>query len=396
MADAPCDLLFLGDRLLGREWTLTLRALFRGLERLGHTCRVLCCSAESDHGLPNLAECPGLARRWQRPWAIRGLELGDGSARPRLMHILTASMAEPGLEIAERWRLPYLLSVDEFPRRDARIRLSRSWCRGLIATNHELAIALNRDFDIPWPSIHRVPQGIPDPEPVARTTRTSRVPVIGAAGPLVSGSGFSTFLNAARKVVDAGVDAEFLIAGEGEDEGDLRRRAQRLRIADRLTFADEIPAGLTFWDVLDIYCQTSVSPTVGRPLTLAMASGVPSIVSNVEGLRTLVKDGETGLSVSHGDSNALARSIVELLADPARSRLLGESGRQAILRDCHPDRETERLGDLYRVIAKAGLGPLDSGLAARVGDYDAPSGLDIARAGGASGIAVAPWFGSEG
>ena len=37
-----------------------------------------------------------------------------------------------------------------------------------------------------------------------------------------------TFLAAARRVLDSGVDAEFVIAGQGEDEVDLRRRADRL------------------------------------------------------------------------------------------------------------------------------------------------------------------------
>jgi glycosyltransferase involved in cell wall biosynthesis len=396
MADVECDLLFLIDRLLGRETILSLKGLFRGLERRGHTCRVLCCSTESDHGLRDLAECPGLASRWQRPWAIRGLDLGEGSGRPRLMHVLEANMADAGLEIAERWRLPYLLCVDEFPRRDARIRSSRAWCRGLIATNPELAVALHREFEVPWPSIHRIPQGVPEPERKAKNPRTGRVPVIGAAGPLVPGSGFSTFLNAARKVVDAGVDAEFLIAGQGEDEGDLRRRAQRLRIADRLTFADEIPEGLSFWDVLDLYCQASVSPTVGRPLMLAMSRSVPAIVSDVEGIRTLVKDGETGLIVRHGDSTALAAAIIDLLGDPERSRRLGESGRQSVLRDCHPDREIERLDHLYREIVRAGLGPRESGLAAGVSGGYAPTDLEKARADGTTGVAVVPRFIAEG
>jgi glycosyltransferase involved in cell wall biosynthesis len=217
--------------------------------------------------------------------------------------------------------------------------------------------------------------------------------VVGAAGPLVSGSGFATFLNAARKVVDAGVDAEFLIAGQGEDEGDLRRRADRLRIAERLTFADEIPVGLTFWDVLDLFCETSVVPTVGRPLILAMASGVPSIATNVEGLRTLIRDQETGLMVPPGDSQALAQSIIGLLKNPERARELGANGQKRVLLDHRPDLEAERLHALYTRIAEAGLGPQDSGFASRNTAFDTESGLDAGRVIG--GI-VAPWLGSRG
>ncbi len=395
MDEIGCDVIFLAGHLKGRDEILSLRGLIERLEQLGHRSRVICPSIVSDHGFSDLAECPGLARRWQRPWSVRTLDLAAPSGRPRLLHVLSAGMAEAGLEIAEHWRLPYLLCVDEFPRRDARLRLSRNWCRGLIATSSELADALRRDYGVPGRAIRAIARSVAGSTGQARPIRSGRVPVVGAAGPLVGGSGFSTLLTAARKVIDAGVDAEFVIAGHGDDEGELRRRADRLRIAERLTFADEIPAGLTFWDVLDVYCQTSVAPTVGRPLALAMASGVPSITTDVEGLRTLVKDGETGLTIPHGDANALARSIVELLTDRERARKLGEAGQDAILGEHHPDREAGRLDEVYGSIVAAGLGPRDSGLADRIVGYEAASGVDNGREVGGFGLAAVPWLGPE-
>ena len=383
MAEDEFDLLFLADRLTGLDEIRALRGLILRLEQMGHSAEVLCLTSVADHGLGGLTECPGLGRRWQRPWAVRGLDLRDEPGNPRLMHVLSTCMAEAGLEIAERWRIPYLLCVDDFPHRDARIRLSRAWCRGLVVSNGELAEALIREFAIPRRSIHQIARGIEEPRGPASPAEVGRVPVVGAAGPLVASSGFSTFLNAARKVIDLGLDAEFLISGQGEDEGDLRRRAERLRIAERLTFADELPVGLTFWHVLDVYCQTSVVPTVGSPLLLAMASGVPSIASDVEGLRTLLEDGESGRIVPHGDAALLSRSIVDLLQDRDRARLLGESGRRRISLEHDPDREAARLDALYRQVVAAGLGPQDSGLASRITGFEGTdgraAGLDVGR-----------------
>jgi glycosyltransferase involved in cell wall biosynthesis len=382
MAVDGCEVLFLADRLAGRADLQSLRRLTDGLERLGHDSAVLCLSAPSDHGLDDLTECPALGRRWQRPWAVRGLDLGDGPGHGRLMHVLSSGMAEVALAIAERWRIPYLLDVEEFPRRDQRFRLSRAWCRGLVVPNRELAGVLAREYGVPPGSIHEVRRGVdvPSGSPRPASPGSGRVPVVGAAGPLVASSGFITFLNAARKVVDMGLDAEFLIAGQGEDEGDLRRRAERLRIAERLTFADDLPTGLSFWDVLDVYCQTSMAPTVGRPLMTAMAGGVPSIATDVDGLRSLVEPGETGLVVPHGDSSALAGSIVALLLDRERARALGEAARLAVARDNDPDRETALLDALYRSVS-AGNGRQDSGPASRIIDPLAdngrtPEGLD--------------------
>ena len=363
MVDVGCEVLFLADRLAGRSTIQTLRNLVDGLQGLGHDSTVLCLSAPSDHGIDDLEECPGLGRRWQRPWSVRGLDLGIDGSRARLMHVLSAKMADVALAIAERWRIPYLLGVEEFPRRDFRLRLSRAWCRGLVVGNRELAAALTRDYGVPGELMHVVAGSLTVPAPTDRLGDPGRVPVVGAAGPLVASSGFATFLAAARKVTDAGFDVEYLIAGIGEDEGDLRRKAERLRIADRLTFADDLPIGLSFWRVLDIYCQTSLVPTVGVPLRMAMAGGVPSISTDVEGLRALVEPGRTGLVVPHGDASTLAAAILELLEDPERSRQLGDAARLFGSAELDSSREVASLDALYRSVTRGEVRPsaLDDG-----------------------------------
>ncbi len=371
MAEAGSDVIFLAGRLVARDDLRGLRDLAGRLRGLGHRSRVLCLAAAPDHALPELVECPALGRRWLLSWAVKALELVEEGGRPRVLHVLGQGMAEAAIEVAERWRIPYLLAVDEFPRGHCRLRLSRKWCKGLVATDAELAEALTRDLGVPHRLIRLIPRGIGEtgrPEvPPAAIPRAPRVPVVGAAGPLVPGSGFPTFLAAAKKVIEAGIDAEFLIAGHGEDEADLRRRADRLRIADRLTFADDLAVGLTFWDVLDVYCQTSVVPTVGRSLALAMAHGVPSIASDVEGLRARVVEGLTGLLVPRGDASALALAMIALLSDREAARRIGDSGREASLGGHDPEAEARRLSEIYGKVAEASA----SGLEGRSGSDEA-------------------------
>ncbi len=351
MADVRAEIVFLAGHLVDRDEIRSHRGLADRLAGLGFATRLICASIGPDHGIANLTEWPALGQRWWLPWSSRGLAAAVGfpfaPGRPTWLHILGASLADAGLDIAERWQIPYVLSVDEFPRRDARLRLSRVWCRGLIATNPELAEALVRDYGVPAHFLWIIPRGIVEPDRPPPPINPGRVPVIGGVGPLIPGSGFATFLNAARRVVDLGYDAEFLLAGQGEGETDLRRRAERLRIADRFTFVDAKTANVTFWEVLDVYCQTSVSPTSGRSLALAQAHGVPTIASDVEGLRSLVDGQRWGLRIPHGDPGLLAQAIVSLLAAPAQARQLSEAGRAAVLGEHNPDREAARLDELY-------------------------------------------------
>ncbi|HMB04434.1 MAG TPA: glycosyltransferase family 4 protein [Isosphaeraceae bacterium] len=354
MAEPTRNVLLLAGHLGEHDDGWPIGALLERLARRGIAAQVLCVAraagARADY---RVVEDPGLGHRWWRPLAVRRLRFGEGLKRPDLIHAIHREMGPAALAIAEHWQIPYLLTIQEFLPSRGRLRLSRRWCRRLIATSRDLALDLARSLDVPAHFLSVVNQGVMDVGGGARTRKAGQVPVIGAAGALEPDSGFATFLNAARRVLDAGVDAEFMIAGAGEGEVDLRRRAKRLRIADRVTFTTHSLVGSRFWSVLDLYCQTTLVPTVGRTLAIAQSFGVPSIASDVEGLRALVAHDETGLRVTPGDSTALARTILALLADPERARSLGRRGRESVRRDFDPEAEAHGLATVYRRV----LGP---------------------------------------
>ena len=325
------------------------------LESLGVDAQVVCVEAAGDAAADvRVVESPGLAHRWRLPLAVRGLRFGERINRPDLLHVLQSRMGEAGLAVAEHWRVPYVQTVDEFVPDEGRLRVSKRWCKRLVATSRELADDLRVQLRVPVSFVEVVNPGIEAPEALAPRDARRRVAVIGTAGPLVASSGFATFLNAARRVVDAGVDAEFVIAGQGEDEVDLRRRADRLKIADRVTFAGIPVVGLRYWTVLDVFCQPSLVPSVGRTLATALAFGVPAVASDTDGLRALVSpERNNGLRVPPGESGPLARAILDLLAEPDRARALGAEGRAMILRDYRPDAEAKRLAEIYASVLDA-------------------------------------------
>lgn len=355
MAEPGRSILLLAGRLGVHDEGWSIRPFLDRLERRGMTPQVLCVEAAGDSGTDErVIECPGLARRWRLPLAVRGLRFGERLNRPDLLHVLQSRMNDAGLAIAEHVGCPTVQTIDEFLPPDGRLRLSRRWCRRLVATSRELADDLIAQLGMPAALIAVIHPGIEAPE-VGHATPPGpgrKVAVIGTAGPLVAASGFATFLTAARRVIDAGVDAEFVIAGQGEDEVDLRRRADRLKISDRVTFAGIPVVGLRFWSVLDVFCQPSTIPSVGRTLATALAFGVPSIASDIDGLRALVTHDLNGLRVPPGDSGSLAATILSLLADPARARRLGAEGRTIIRRDFHPDAEAELLSHVYRAVLR--------------------------------------------
>ncbi|MEO6808416.1 MAG: glycosyltransferase family 4 protein [Isosphaeraceae bacterium] len=353
MADAAMRVVLLAGRLTASE-AGRLRGLVDALRCKDLTIEVVCVAgAASWDGAPGVIEAPGLGSPWRRPWAVRRLASADGPGRPDLLHALGAEMDAAALALAESWRVPYVQTVEEYIPVGGRLRLSRPWCRALVATSVGLADDLARSLSVPGNWIMIVPPGIAIPEHEPAPCETGRVPVVGASAPLVSGSGLVAFLGAARRIVDSGLEAEFVIAGEGPAEADLRRVAERLGVVGRVTFATTPGDGSSFWRVLNVFCQPSRVPNTGRCLAMALAHGVPAVVSDVDGLRCWLDGVKGGRLVPPGDPVALSRAILDLLADPVGARDLGRRGRERVARDFAPDREADRLADLYRRIMEA-------------------------------------------
>ena len=111
-----------------------------------------------------------------------------------------------------------------------------------------------------------------------------------------------------------------------------REQARELGVGHRVLFLGNVPDG----KLPDVYRQASfhVLPSVDRSeafglVTLeAAASGIPSIVSDLPGVRTVVASEETGLLVPPGDVPALELALDRLFADPALTEALGAAARR--------------------------------------------------------------------
>jgi glycosyltransferase involved in cell wall biosynthesis len=342
------EVLFLAGRVGPDDHGGPITALMDRLRRRGVLARLICSSrGSSPSGDPRVLELPGLERRWFRMAAIRQNALDAGFEHPCVLHVLQESMAATGLALADSIGLPYVLTVDEFELVERGLKLSRRWFRELIATSPELIGELVEELGFPADRVSFIAPGFAfsasDPQPAER-----RIPVIGTAGTARPNSGFAIFLEAARNVLETDRDAEFLIGSQGGDAQNLRRHAQSLGIADRVSVADFSVIGPPFWSVLDIYCQPALSPSTGRALARALCEGVPSITTPVKGLRSLIDHGSTGLIVPPGNPDALAAAIMELLDHPVKARFLGGRSRETTQPRFDAEKEADLLATVYR------------------------------------------------
>jgi glycosyltransferase involved in cell wall biosynthesis len=154
-------------------------------------------------------------------------------------------------------------------------------------------------------------------------------------GALASWQGIDTVLGAVRSGAWPR-DLDLIIAGDGKESGRVREAAQ---IDGRVVWLGTIPYAQTPALVGGSLAALVPMGNVPRsrfglsPLKLfeAMACGVPVIVSDLPGLADIVDATECGTKFRAGDSEALARAVADLVADPAHAKAMGARGRRAAL-----------------------------------------------------------------
>lgn len=143
-----------------------------------------------------------------------------------------------------------------------------------------------------------------------------------------------------------------VFAGEGCERERLAALARRLGVEGSVIFTgfrSDIPDILA---ALDLVVQPSLEEGLPVSLIEAMALGRPIVASAVSGIPELVQHGRNGLLVPAGDSNALAGSILALLADPERRVRMGRAAQARALAEF----SIERMARQYEAVWSGLLG----------------------------------------
>ncbi len=274
---------------------------------------------------------------------------------PDLIHIQSRNVAQQGMWLARELKRPFVLTVHDYLQPSERFVVDRRWCRRIIAVSDSVKSDFQKRAGLPSDLISVVHSGVNTNDEVDETSilTANRVPVVGTAGPLEAVKGFPFFLGAAARVLATGRDVEFVIAGAGPEESNLRRLARELKIDSHVTFSPNL---LEFGDALsatDIFCLPSLQQGIGTIMLEAMSKGRPVIASRVGGIDQVVRDGETGLLVPPSDSDSLAKRILELLDDPTKAREIGRAARVEVARDFSVNQMVSKTVAVYREILEA-------------------------------------------
>ena len=129
----------------------------------------------------------------------------------------------------------------------------------------------------------------------------------------------------------------YLVVGEGRDRLRLQTLASELGLADRVIFAGALSDG----EIAEAYATATLyiglsrideevsAEGFGISFIEAAASGVPAVAGDSGGVRSAVRDGETGLVVPPADVDEATAAVRTLLTDCDRRKAMGAAARRA-------------------------------------------------------------------
>jgi glycosyltransferase involved in cell wall biosynthesis len=132
-------------------------------------------------------------------------------------------------------------------------------------------------------------------------------------------------LEGALPVLRAHSDARLLLVGDGPLRGAVESVVLGSGVADQVLLTGlrrDVPRLL---NAMDLFVLSSRWEGLPRTLIQAMATGVPVVATDADGVREVVVDGVTGWLVSRGSAAGLAAAVRQAIAEPERRRAMASA-----------------------------------------------------------------------
>ena len=147
---------------------------------------------------------------------------------------------------------------------------------------------------------------------------------------LIERKGQRHLLAALRRLRDAGVTATVKFVGTGDAAQAYRAEADRLGIADLVTFTGYVPREriADHYADADVFVLPSHNEGMSVATLEAMAAGLPLVVTRTGGTAELVQEGENGLTFAWSDVETLVQHLAYLAANRGVVRQMGAASRR--------------------------------------------------------------------
>jgi glycosyltransferase involved in cell wall biosynthesis len=152
--------------------------------------------------------------------------------------------------------------------------------------------------------------------------------------------------------------AMLLLVGDGAQRPELEALSRELQLTPRqIRFIGRVDVTeVPFWlRASDVFLLTSPSEGFSCALAEAMASALPSVVSDIPANVQLVEDGVHGLTIPPGQATAIGEALIRLFGDASLRVRMGHAARQRVVDNYSTNRVVDRYEEMFAEVLR-GLG----------------------------------------
>lgn len=145
---------------------------------------------------------------------------------------------------------------------------------------------------------------------------------------------------------------KLVVLGDGPEKAALIARVIELGLSERIIWLGEQSHPEGWLAAMDVFVHTADFEGMPNAVMEAMATGLPIVASNVDGIRELVEDGVSGCLVPAGDAAGFAKRIEEFIAQPELRQRVGEGAHARMLQHFNLARMVGGYDELFRSLVQ--------------------------------------------
>lgn len=182
--------------------------------------------------------------------------------------------------------------------------------------------------------------------------------VVVSAGRLSPEKGHRFLVEAIGMLQESIKNTRFVFCGDGPCRQDLENQSKNLGISDICHFVGFRRDLKEIFQAMDLMVLPSLTEGLPNVVLEAFACSKPVVATRVGGVPEIVEDGVNGVLVLPERPDLLAEAIKDYLADPEKSRMMGEAGYHKVRKDFTLEAQTEKLERIYEGVLVERIGGL--------------------------------------
>jgi starch synthase (maltosyl-transferring) len=355
----------------GAEKCLT--EIARRVDRQRFTPVVYCLGPKPAHPetsyLPALEESNvevhflGGEKIWQFPIIASRLKRHLLTQKPHIAHSFLFHANIATRVAARRAGVPSIISGIRVAERHSRWHLwldrrTQNLVDRYVCVSQSVADFSTHEAGIPPAKIVVIPNGVdlqkyPASKPADPTSLglSTERKIIASIGRLEPQKGISWLIETSPRWLKNNPNHDLLIVGDGPLKNQLESTCRNLRIADRVHFTGwraDVPEILAASDLLVLPSRWEGMPNV---VLEAMASRLPVVATDVEGVRELFGKPDPRQMTPFGDTELLCQKITAFLSDPTWATSVGNENRLRVENDFSIARMVANYETLWDLLA---------------------------------------------